>query len=262
MRRAANTVEQYLSSLPADRRAQIAPVLDVVRANVPRGYEEGVQHGMICWYIPLSRYPDTYNKAPLGLVSLAAQKNNNALYLMTVYGDPRLEASFRAGFKAAGKKLDMGKSCVRFKTADALALDVIGDTLQQVSVDDYIAKYEAVRATTRTGAAKAAAKKPAAKKSAAKKPAANKPTAKKAAAKKAAAKKAPPPPADAVASAAKEAAAQAKSTVATASTAVTSPPPAPPGPASSSRLPLAAAAVAGVLALVVALLVARRNSDD
>ena len=147
---AAKTVEEYLDQLPPDRRAELVRVRDVVRAHLPEGYEEGMQFGMIGWYIPLSRYPDTYNGQPLSLAALASQKQSNSLYLMTVYGDKTLEKAFKAGFKAAGKKLDMGKSCVRFKTADALALDVIGETIGKVSVDRYIASYEKAKPKKQT----------------------------------------------------------------------------------------------------------------
>lgn len=174
---AATSVEQYLASLPPDRRAEIVRVRSVVNAKLPRGYEEGMLYGMIGWYIPLASYPETYNGQPLCLAGLAAQKQHLALYMMTVYGDPKLEQKFKAGFKAAGKKLDMGKSCVRFKTADALALDVIGETISQVTPDRFIAAYEKTRAATKTR--KPPAKKPAAKrianKVAARKPAAKKP---------------------------------------------------------------------------------------
>ena len=159
---AATTVENYLSSLSADRRSAITRVRDTVNAHLPAGYEEGMGFGMIGWFIPLARYPDTYNGQPLLVAALAAQKGSNSLYLMTVYGDKKLDAKFRAGFKAAGKKLDMGKSCVRFKTADALALDVIGDVIAAVPVDAYIAGYEKTRAKTKTARAKGKpAKKPA-----------------------------------------------------------------------------------------------------
>jgi uncharacterized protein YdhG (YjbR/CyaY superfamily) len=167
---AATTVHQYLASLPPDRRAEIARVRSVVNAKLPRGYQEGMLYGMIGWYIPLARYPETYNGQPLCLAALAAQKQHLALYLMTVYGNPKIEQQFRAGFKAAGKKLDMGKSCVRFKTADALALDVIGETIGKVTPKSYIAGYEKSRGATKRGAkkpankpAKRGAKKPAAK---------------------------------------------------------------------------------------------------
>ena len=145
---AATTVEQYLASLSADRRAAIEQVRSVVNANLPAGYEEGIEFGMIGWYIPLSRYPDTYNKRPIGIAALASQKQYMALYLTSVYGDPKLESWFKKAFAAAGKKLDMGKSCVRFRTVDALPLDVIGETIAKVPVDAFIASYEKVRAKT------------------------------------------------------------------------------------------------------------------
>jgi hypothetical protein len=142
---AATTVEQYLASLPADRRAALEQVRRTVNANLPAGYEEGIEFGMICWYVPLSRYPDTYNKRPLGIAALASQKQYMALYLNGVYGDPKLASWFAKAFAAAGKKLDMGKSCVRFKSIDALPLDVIGETIAKVPVDTYIAGYEKAR---------------------------------------------------------------------------------------------------------------------
>ncbi|HEU0036736.1 MAG TPA: DUF1801 domain-containing protein [Kofleriaceae bacterium] len=149
---AATTVASYLAALPADRKAAIARVRETINANLPDGYEEGIQYGMISWYVPLSRYPDTYNGQPLALASLASQKSHMALYLISVYGDPELARWFRQAFADAGKKLDMGKSCVRFKTLDALALDVIGETIAKVSVDDFIARQEAIRGTTKTAA--------------------------------------------------------------------------------------------------------------
>lgn len=192
MQRLATSVPRYLSSLPADRRAELARVRRVVRSRIPKGFEEGILYGMIGWYIPLSRYPVTYNGQPLAVAGLAAQKHHNALYLMTVYGNPKLEKAFRAGFKAAGKKLDMGKSCVRFKTADALALDVIADTIGKVKPADLIAMYERSRSGSMRGARAAANKakpRPAAKRPAARKPAAKKPAAKKPAARKPAPKR-------------------------------------------------------------------------
>ena len=144
-RGAASSVEAYLAQLPADRRAAIAKVRDVVNANLPEGYEEGLQYGMIGWYIPLSRYPETYNGQPLCLAALASQKSHMALYLMGVYGSPKLAAWFEAAFEAAGKRLDMGKSCVRFKSLDALPLDVIGETIRRVPVAAFLAQYEDAR---------------------------------------------------------------------------------------------------------------------
>ncbi len=142
---AATTVSEYLASLAPDRRAAIEAVRDVVNANLPAGYEEGIQYGMIGWYVPLARYPETYNGHPLAIASLGSQKNHMALYLPSVYADPVLATWFRNAFAAAGKKLDMGKSCVRFKSLDALPLAVIGETIAKVPVDMFLAGYEAAK---------------------------------------------------------------------------------------------------------------------
>ncbi len=165
----APTVKQYLDSLPADRRKALAAVRAVIRKNLPKGFRESMQHGMIGYGIPLSRYPNTYNGQPLGIAALASQKRHMSLYLMGVYGNREVESWFRKAFAAAGKKLDMGKSCVRFKSLDDLPLDVVGQTIAKVGVDDFIAIYEAARAGTKSGAKKTAAKKKASKKKVAKK---------------------------------------------------------------------------------------------
>lgn len=144
----ATTVTKYLAELPPERRTAIAKVRDVILANLPKGCEEGMQFGMIGYCVPLSRYPDTYNGQPLGIAALASQKQYMSLYLMAVYGDPKTEAWFRDAFAKAGKKLDMGKSCVRFKALDALPLDVIAETIRKVPVDTYLARYQQVKATT------------------------------------------------------------------------------------------------------------------
>ena len=163
VRSAARTVDGYLRELPADRRAMISAVRDVVRKNLPEGYEEHMGFGMINYSVPLSRLAETYNKLPLMYVALAAQKNFNAIYLMGVYSDPERAKRFKEGFAKAGKKLDIGKSCVRFRTLDDLPLDVIGETIATLPVNDYIALYERSRLQTKEGqrrAAKTAAKKP------------------------------------------------------------------------------------------------------
>ena len=147
---AATTVSRYLASLPADRRAELARVRDVVTANLPDGYEEGIAYGMISWFVPLSRKPDTYNKQPLCLASLAAQKQHSARYLMCVYGDAALEKRLRAGFAAAGKTLDMGKSCVRFKAADDLALDAVAAAIRACDVETLIARHDAVHGSKKS----------------------------------------------------------------------------------------------------------------
>jgi Domain of unknown function (DU1801) len=141
----ATKVADYLAELPADRRKTISAVRAVVRKNLPKGYKETIGYGMICYNVPLATYPDTYNGQPLCYAALAAQKNYCALYLMNVYGDGPAAKAFRGGFRKAGKKLDMGKSCVRFRTADDLPLDVIGRTIAATPVKAFIEKYEKAR---------------------------------------------------------------------------------------------------------------------
>ncbi len=153
-----STPEQYLAKLPDDRREALSRVRDVVNANLPPGYEEGIQYGAITWFVPKSRLAETYNGQPLALATLASQKSHMALYMMCVYGDSKLRSWFEAAYKKAGKKLDMGKACVRFKSLDALPLDVIGQAIAKVPVDAYVATYEKSRAQTAKGKAKAKAK--------------------------------------------------------------------------------------------------------
>jgi hypothetical protein len=125
----AETVEQYLQELPEDRRAVVSAVRDVVVRNLPAGYREMMSFGMIVWGIPLEEYPDTYNGQPLGYAALAAQKN----YYV------------RDEFEKAGKKLDMGKSCLRFKKLEDLPLDVIGKLIASTPPREYITLYENAR---------------------------------------------------------------------------------------------------------------------
>jgi hypothetical protein len=140
----AETVEQYLQELPEDRRAVVSAVRDVVARNLPAGYREMMSFGMIVWGIPLADYPDTYNGQPLGYAALAAQKNYYALYVMT-YMDPAQDQWLRDEFKKAGKKLDMGKSCLRFKKLDDLPLEMIGRLIASTPPREYIALYENAR---------------------------------------------------------------------------------------------------------------------
>jgi hypothetical protein len=141
----AKTVAAYLKELQPDRRAVISKVRNVVRRNLPKGYEELMGYGMIMWSVPLKRLPDTYNGHPLCYVALAAQKNYNSLYLMCVYGDAALRKQFHDAYKKSGKKLDIGQSCIRFKSPDDLALDLIGNAIASTSVETYIMWYEKSR---------------------------------------------------------------------------------------------------------------------
>ena len=145
----AATVADYLAELPDERRAEIARVRDLVNDALPAGYREGIGFGMIGWVIPLERYPDTYNKQPLLYAGLAAQKNHNSLYLNCVYASPERSQRLQAAAAAAGKPLDMGKSCIRFKRADELPLELIRDEIAATTPDQFIAVYEAVKPPAR-----------------------------------------------------------------------------------------------------------------
>ncbi len=141
----ATTPEAYLAELPPERAALVAHVRDLVNANLPPGYVERMNWGMISWELPLERYPDTYNGQPLGYAGLAAQKNHTALYLGCVYSSPERLKRLQDGYAAAGKRLDMGKSCIRFKKVDDLAEDALADAIASVSVEEFIVDYEASR---------------------------------------------------------------------------------------------------------------------
>lgn len=141
----APTVSQYLASLPPDRRAVMAKVRAAVKRAMPQGYKESMGYGMIMWSVPRSVLPDTYNGHPLCYVALAAQKRHFALYLMACYGDERLMAELRSGYKANGLKLDMGKSCLRFTSLDGIALDVVSTIIARVPMAKYVQIYQASR---------------------------------------------------------------------------------------------------------------------
>ena len=141
----ATTADEYLASLPPERRAAMGQVRNVILGQLPDGFREGMYFGMLGYFVPLERYPDTYNGQPLGIAALASQKHHMSLYLMSVYGDREIERWFRDAWAATGTKLDMGKSCIRFKKVEDLPLELIGQTIARVSVDDDLAHYEAAR---------------------------------------------------------------------------------------------------------------------
>lgn len=145
MKNKVQTPEAYIAGLSPEWQEAIGEVRRVILSNLPDGYEEGMQHGMICYYIPLERYPGTYNKKPLSIATLGSQKHHMALHLMGVYSDPELNAWFRGRFLKSGRKLDMGKSCVRFKKLEDLPLDVVGEAISSVPPEKFIECYEAAR---------------------------------------------------------------------------------------------------------------------
>lgn len=191
MQSKAASVEQYLKSLDPQRRAVVSAVRDVVNANVDPAFEEGMQYGMIGWYLPHSRYPAGYHcdpKQPLPFAGLASQKQHFSLYMMGLYVCPDMDERaglahwFRTAWENTGRKLDMGKACVRFKKLDDVALDVVAEAFRVLTAAKYVQRYEAALAQMgkspdgkRSGkpAAKASAKAPA--KSAAKSAAKSRP---------------------------------------------------------------------------------------
>ena len=142
MRSDAGTVEQYLDSLPADRRTVISTVRDLINRALPDGYVEEIAFGMIAWNVPPERFPDTYNGQPLGYVALAAQKRYSSLYLNAVYTGSVEAAEFRRRWEATGRRLDMGKSCVRFTKLDDLDLGLVAEVVAATSVDEFIRQYK------------------------------------------------------------------------------------------------------------------------
>ena len=148
-RSSAATPDEYIASLPDDRREAVTAIRDVVNRNLPPGYTEGMAYGMIAWWVPLETFPDTYNGQPLGLAGLASQKDYISLYLNTVYGNRDEEAWFRGRYASSGKKLNMGKSCVRFRHLDDVPLGVIGETIARADLDRTLAHYAAARGSSR-----------------------------------------------------------------------------------------------------------------
>jgi hypothetical protein len=146
VRTQAPTPEAYLDELPPERAQFVSRLRNLVNANLPPGYVERMSWGMIGWEVPLETYPDTYNGQPLVYAGLAAQKNHTALYLNCVYASQARTERLKAAWAAAGRKLDMGKSCLRFKRPEDVAETVLAETLRSIPVERFIAEYEAGRA--------------------------------------------------------------------------------------------------------------------
>ncbi len=188
MQSKAPTVDAYLASLPEDRRAALQAVRKVFLANLDRGpdgksgFTEAMQYGMIGYAVPHSIFPPGYHcdpKQPLPYAGIASQKNHMSIYLMCIYGHGEAESQFRTAWAKSGKKLDMGKACIRFKKLDDLALDVIAATLKRITLKKYVDFYIkslAAQGKDPTGKKLAASKKTPAKKTAAKKTAKKKAT--------------------------------------------------------------------------------------
>jgi hypothetical protein len=141
----ARTVKEYLDALPPERRKVLAKVRALVKKHMPKGYQETINWGAIAYEIPLSRYTNTYNKQPLSYVGIASQKNYYTIHLLGTTMFPDQLAALKAGFKQAGKKLDMGKACLRFKTLEDLPLETIAGVIASTTPGQYIERYEDLR---------------------------------------------------------------------------------------------------------------------
>lgn len=141
-----NTVDEYIEALPDERRPVIEKLRKVILSNLPDGYAEQISNGMIGYVVPLSRYPEGYHAKkgePLPYLALASQKNHIALYHMALYGNHELEGWFVKEYTdRVPTKLDMGKSCIRFKNPDYIPYDLIAELCQKMTVDEYISIYE------------------------------------------------------------------------------------------------------------------------
>jgi hypothetical protein len=158
MQSKATTVAAYLASLPEDRRQAIEAVRAVVLKHLDKGFEEGMQYGMIGYFVPHAIFPPGYHcdpKQPLPYAGLASQKQHMSLYLMGIYGEPTVRAWFEEAWARTGKKLDMGAACIRFKRVEDLPLDVIGAAFRKLTLRGYIAHYQSMLDTrgSRAGAA-------------------------------------------------------------------------------------------------------------
>ena len=138
MQSKATTIKEYLAEMPSDRRESIEKVRQIILQNLPEGYVEAMNWGMITYQVPLEVYPDTYNKKPLMYAALANQKNHMAVYLTGIYMDEKLNQQFEEKYKKTGKRYDVGKSCVRFRKLDDLPLPLIGESIKAMELDEFI----------------------------------------------------------------------------------------------------------------------------
>ncbi len=165
MQSKATTVEQYLAELPPDRREAISAIRDVILKNLDKDYEEGMNYGMIGYSIPHRIFPDGYHcnpKQPLPFACLASQKNYMSLHIMCVYTQGEEDSWFRQAWAKTGKKLDMGKCCIRFRKLEDVALDVIGEVIRRSPAKAFIEYYKSARDSMKSGGGRPAAKKKAA----------------------------------------------------------------------------------------------------
>ena len=138
MQSKANNIEQYLNELSDDRKEAISIVRQTILENLPDGYDEVMNWGMITYEVPLETYPNTYNGKPLMYAALASQKNHMSVYLTGYYMSPNVRDKFEKAYKNSGKRFDAGKSCIRFKKVDDLPLELLGKTIASLDVNEFI----------------------------------------------------------------------------------------------------------------------------
>ena len=136
----SKTIEEYIATLPDERQQAIRKVRKLILQNLPDGYEEVMNWGMITYQVPLEVYPDSYNKKPLMYAALANQKNHMAVYLTGIYMDEKLNQEFEDSYKKTGKRYDVGKSCVRFRKLDDLPLPLIGESIKAMEMDEFVTR--------------------------------------------------------------------------------------------------------------------------
>ena len=142
---APSTPDEYLDNLPEDRREAMREVRAAMNQGMPKGYQEHIQYGMIGWSVPHRLYPDGYHcdpKQPVPFASIASQKNHMAIYLTYIYNDDDERAWFEREWAKTGRKLDMGKSCIRFRKIEDVPLELITEAVSRVPVDKFLARYE------------------------------------------------------------------------------------------------------------------------
>jgi len=141
-----NSINELISTLPSDRQQAMKALRTCIKKKLPNGFEEGIQYGMISYFVPHSLYPKGYHcdpKQPLPFLSIASQKNFIAVYHMGLYADPALLEWFTKAYAQANVgKLDMGKSCIRFKKPDQMPLALLGELFSKMSPKQWIARYE------------------------------------------------------------------------------------------------------------------------
>jgi hypothetical protein len=145
MRSKAKTADAYIDELPVDRAKVVKEVRAVIHKNLPKGYCEAMNWGMICYEVPLERFSKTYNDQPLCYLSLAAQKNYFTLHVTCAYGSEKIHQAIETAFKRAGKKLDMGKGCIRFKGVDDIPLRELGKIIGSVPLETFVKHYESAK---------------------------------------------------------------------------------------------------------------------